>query len=138
MFGRQPAPTASSGHGQLQNPDTWPFAEDIFTNKDTKLGQYYLAAEQVKRLNNYKDFIPSAEQTKAMIGASAKAMNQAGYAALSSSYGKEFVSRRLDASKGAKGAPSDQPLIGDMRVAWTYVPCGPITVIAQQIKDGKG
>lgn len=37
--------------------------------------------------------------------------------------------------KEAQIAPFTGPVNGDVRISWEFVPCGEITVVAQQMKD---
>ena len=94
-------------------------------------------SSQSKRLGTASTAIEWTEEDEDGLENTLPALNSKGYTAFKT-HGQYLVSHCGDRIKKPLKEVMKSPSIGMMRVYFEYDPCGPATVIAQQVQDDKG
>ena len=119
-----------------KNPSEFPCQGEEFIN-EVKLGQYVLQQEQIERLSGYQKYELPEDQIDGIVSSTSELMGEKGFQPL---YHREtepgvFRSRLVEIEGDAAETKEDQ--IGDIKIHWEYLPCAPITIMAQQMEDDK-
>mmetsp|Transcript_35287 Transcript_35287/g.34285 ORF Transcript_35287/g.34285 Transcript_35287/m.34285 type:complete len:122 (+) Transcript_35287:209-574(+) len=104
-----------------------PYASENHELEKVKFGTFLLAPTQQKKLNQSKVLNLSEDEVEKVQKATHELLKDRGYSDI-----------RLEGDYLMARKDGESPQIGDIRIHMTYVPCGPTTVVAQQIQDDQG
>eukprot|EP00347_Sterkiella_histriomuscorum_P006683 403351833 len=109
-----------------QNPHFMPFDSKTTVAEKVDFGGYVLAPSQISKINTSKTLGLTNDQVKLAQEKQQNYLNDHSYEAPKESGGSLLIS--LKKNNGVTD-------IGDVKVTFSYIPCGPTTIVAQQICD---
>lgn len=111
-----------------ENPRVMACQNDTFSCEKAYLGLYSLNLSQIARLTNTRDFRPNDEQKDEILGKTDGWLHDLGFERLT--YKTQYFETKPVDDLARDLAPG----IGTTRISWLYVPCGTMTVMAQQMQ----
>ncbi|TNV79109.1 hypothetical protein FGO68_gene10230 [Halteria grandinella] len=123
---------SSDGHREQmlhQNPDTMPYSDASFIGDKVEFGGYVLSSSQIELLENRTSVILSKEEFSRAQSATQSYLEGCQYEKLTQQ------NEVLIAKKA--GQPGISHQIGDLRITFFKVKCGPTTILAQQVPEAR-
>lgn len=126
-----------SGH---ENPRHMPCQSESFNVDTAFLGAFELNPTQIARLKKNRDYRPTEDERDEIIERSRDFLLDMGFTELQ--YKTQYFETKVHVDPSGnrpRGEPILAPGIGTVRISWQYMPCGLITVTAQQMdKENMG